>query len=115
MPFSSQVLTILAQVSQLGHTGNLVFPGSTGRALRSEALSELFRELAIAGTLHGLRFSVRSCAADTGAARELAEAALGYTIGGVEGAYRRSDLVHPRRPALQRWADYCTIAISLAE
>ena len=98
VPLSTQALTILAEARQLGHSGDLIFPGPTGRALSSEALSKLFRELAIAGTPHGLRSSFRSWAADTGVARELAEAALGHTVRGVEGAYQRSDLLHPRPP-----------------
>ena len=100
--------TILAEARRLGHTSDLVFPGPTGRALTSEALSKLFRELAIAGTPHGLRSSFRSWAAETGVARELAEAALGHTVRGVEGAYQRSDLLHPRRPLMQHWANHCT-------
>ena len=108
VPLSTQALTILAQARQLAHSGDLIFPGPTGRALSSEALSKLFRELAISGTPHGLRSSFRSWAAETGVARELAEAALGHTVRGVEGAYQRSDLLHPRRPLMQHWANHCT-------
>ena len=108
VPLSTQALTILAEARQLGHTSDLVFPGPTGRALTSEALSKLFRGLAISGTPHGLRSSFRSWAAETGVVRELAEAALGHTVRGVEGAYQRSDLLHPRRPLMQHWADQCT-------
>ena len=108
VPLSTQALTVLAEARRLGHTSDLVFPGPTGRALSSEALSKLFRELAISGTPHGLRSSFRSWAADTGVTRELAEAALGHTVRGVEGAYQRSDLLQARRPVMQQWADHCT-------
>ena len=108
VPLSTQALTVLAQARQLAHSGDLIFPGPTGRALSSEALSKLFRELAISGTPHGLRSSFRSWAAETDVARELAEAALGHTVRGVEGAYQRSDLLHPRRPLMQHWANHCT-------
>lgn len=108
IPLSTQALTILAEARQLGHSGDLIFPGPTGRALTSEALSKLFRELNIAGTPHGLRSSFRSWAAETGVARELAEAALGHTVRGVEGAYQRSDLLQARHPLMQHWANHCT-------
>ena len=108
VPLSTQALTVLAEARQLSHTGDLIFPGPTGRALSSEALSKLFRELAISGTPHGLRSSFRSWAADTGVTRELAEAALGHTVRGVEGAYQRSDLLQARRPVMQHWVNHCT-------
>ena len=79
-------MTVLAEARQLAHSGDLIFPGPTGRALSSEALSKLFRELAISGISHGLRSSFRSWAAETGVVRELPEAALGHTVRGVEGA-----------------------------
>ena len=53
VPLSTQALAVLAEARQLAHSGDLIFPGPTGRALSSEALSKLFRELAISGTPHG--------------------------------------------------------------
>ena len=38
--------------------------------------------------------------------REIAEAALAHTVGGVEGAYARSDLLEAQRPIMERWARY---------
>ena len=40
--------------------------------------------------------------------RELAEAALAHTVGGVEGAYFRSDLIERRRRLMEDWARYLT-------
>ena len=108
VPLSTQALAVLAQALGLRHGGDLISPGPAGQALPSEALSKLFRELTISGTPHGLRSSFRSWAAETGVARELAEAALSHTVRGVEGAYQRSDLLQPRRPVMQRWASHCT-------
>jgi hypothetical protein len=39
--------------------------------------------------------------------RELAEACLAHTAGGVEGAYYRSDVIDLCRSLMQRWADHC--------
>ena len=42
--------------------------------------------------------------------REVAEMALGHTIGDkVEAAYRRGDLFEKRRKLMDAWADYCGI------
>ena len=98
VPLSTQALTILTQARQLAHTSDLIFPGPTWRALTSEALFTLFRELAISGTPHGVRSSFRSWAADTGVARGLAEAALGHTVDSVTSPrYSRT----PTRRAIQ--------------
>ena len=42
-----------------------------------------------------------------GVPRELAEAVLARTAGGVERAYYRSDVIDLRRDLLRRWADHC--------
>ena len=39
---------------------------------------------------------------------EVAEAALAHAVGGVEGAYARSDLFERRRTLMQAWSDYGT-------
>ena len=57
---------------------------------------------------HGFRSSFRDWCAETGKAREVAEAALAHTVGGVEGAYFRSDLFERRRLVMQGWADFLT-------
>jgi hypothetical protein len=38
--------------------------------------------------------------------RVAAEATLAHTVGGVEGAYLRSDLFARRRDVMQGWGDY---------
>ena len=40
--------------------------------------------------------------------REVAEAALAHVVGGVEGAYFRSDLFERRRQLMAAWAAYLT-------
>ncbi len=52
-------------------------------------LTKILRDngLSDRATVHGFRSAFRDWAADTGKAREIAEAALAHTVGGVEGAY----------------------------
>lgn len=57
-------------------------------------------------TVHGLRSSFRDWAAETGVDRTVAEAALAHKVGGVEGAYFRSDLFERRRRVMQDWSAY---------
>ena len=71
-------------------------------------MSKLLKEHNIGAVPHGFRSSFRSWCADTGVPREVAEAALGHTVAGVEGAYQRSDLLDTRREVMDRWADYLT-------
>ena len=60
-------------------------------------------------TVHGFRSSFRDwCAEKAHADRELAEAALAHKVGGVEGAYFRSDLFERRRGLMDAWARYAT-------
>ena len=69
-------------------------------------MAGVFRDLGIPSTVHGLRSSFRDWAAETGVDRTVAETALAHTVGGVEGAYFRSDLFECRREVMQGWADY---------
>ena len=58
-------------------------------------------------TTHGFRSTFRDWCADNGHDQELAEAALAHVAGGVERAYRRTDLLDRRRELMQAWGDYC--------
>ena len=64
--------------------------------------------LADRATVHGFRSSFRDWCADTGKPREIAEMALAHTVGGVEGAYFRSDLFERRRRLMNQWASFLT-------
>ena len=71
-------------------------------------LTKILRDTGLAerATVHGFRSSFRDWCADTGKPREIAEAALSHTVGGVEGAYFRSDLFERRRRLMADWAAY---------
>jgi hypothetical protein len=57
--------------------------------------------------VHGFRSSLRDWAGDeTSFPREVCEGVLAHIVGGVEGAYRRSDALEKRRALLAAWANY---------
>lgn len=55
---------------------------------------------------HGLRSSFHDWCAETAVSREVAEACLAHTVGGVEAAYRRSDLLAQRTAVMADWGRY---------
>ena len=76
-------------------------------ALTDSTISKLIRENGIAAVPHGFRSSFQDwCGECSGTPREVAEAVLANAVGGVEGAYARSDLFERRRALMQAWSDY---------
>ena len=103
VPMSTGALAVLDQARELENGSGLIFPSFKGLELRSPQLAGAFRDLGIPSTVHGLRSSFRDWAAETGVDRTVAEAALAHKVGGVEGAYFRSDLFARRRAIMQDW------------
>ena len=85
---------------------DLIFPSPTDRELSDSTLSKLMRELGLPGVPHGFRSSFRDWAAESGVPREVAEECLAHVVGGVEAAYRRTDLLQQRLRVMVRWSDY---------
>ena len=108
VPLSTQALQLLADATTIADDSGLLFPSPSGRTLSDATMSKLLKEHNIGAVPHGFRSSFRSWCADTGIPREVAEAALGHTVTGVEGAYQRSDLLDRRRQLMHEWADYIT-------
>ena len=110
VPLSAPALEVLEKARQLGGGSELVFPSPIrrGRTLSDMTLTKVLRDTGLAerATVHGFRSSFRDWCADTGKAREVAEAALAHTVGGVEGAYFRSDLFERRRRLMDAWGSY---------
>ena len=106
VPLSDAALEVLEQARPLSGGRDLVFPSprSPNRALSDMSLTKVLRTTGLAErtVVHGLRSTFRDWCADTGKPRELAEAALAHTVGGVEGAYFRSDVFDRRRALMQR-------------
>lgn len=110
VPLSDAAMGVLAEARALADDSGLVFPSrwNPGKPLSDMTLMKLLRGSGLADrtTVHGFRSSFRDWAAETGKPRELAEAALAHVVGGVEGAYFRSDLIEQRRGLMQSWADF---------
>ena len=112
VPLSKAALAVLDQARALKDESDLLFPSplKKGRPLSNMTMTKLLRDVHLADrtTVHGFRSSFRDWCAETGKPRELAEAALAHTVGGVEGAYFRSDLIERRRRLMEDWARYLT-------
>ena len=108
VPLSGRAVEVLEVVRRYGDGEDLVFPAPRGGTLAPNSLTRLVTKAGLAETMtiHGLRSSFRDWCAETGKAREIAEAALVHTVGGVEGAYFRSDLFERRRQLMDQWADF---------
>ena len=110
VPLTDSALEVLERARNLGGGSDFVFPSPQrrGSVLSDATLTKALRSLGLAGqaTVHGFRSSFRDWCADTGKPRELAEAALAHAVGGVEGAYFRSDLFERRRELMDDWAEY---------
>lgn len=109
VPLSGAALAVLEAAKSLrGYDpGGLVFRNPvTGRKLSRDAFSVMLRRLRVRAVPHGFRSSFRCWCADTGADRELAEAALAHVVRGVEGAYMRSDVLERRRELMEEWSKY---------
>ena len=107
VPLSDAALDVLDKLAAL-RTGDCVFPGARhGRPIDSSRPLLVLREFRPDATLHGFRSGFRDWASEQGIPGEVAEAALAHAITDkTEAAYRRGDLLEPRRAVVQRWADY---------
>ena len=106
IPISSHSLKILNKARELTDSSGLIFPSPTGRTLSNSTISKLLGENGIQTVPHGFRSSFRDWCAESGVAREVAEASLAHVVGGVEGAYFRSDLFEKRRKLMEAWGSY---------
>jgi integrase len=109
VPLSSLALRIL-DVAARWRVGDLVFPGRGDAKLVYTTFATALNKAGVgidAGSPHSWRSIFADAAADRlGVARETREAALGHSLGAVEGAYRRETGVEARRLAMQAYANW---------
>ena len=111
IPLSTQALEVLSEAKEFADDSGLIFPSVTGKTLSDATLSKLVKENGIKAVPHGFRSSLRDFCAETGVAREVAEACLAHAARGkIEAAYFRSDLFELRRETMQKWANYLQTA-----
>jgi integrase len=111
---SDQAIAILQIARARWPNSKLVFCGRwPGEPLSNQALLMLMRRLGFkddAGRTavpHGLRSTFKDWCTDKGEDDAASELALSHTVGTkTTRAYRRTDLLDPRRLVMQRWADY---------
>ena len=112
VPLSDSAVAVLEQARILEEASGLVFPSprKPGHPLSNMTLTKVLRDTGLADrrVVHGFRSSFRDWCAETEKPREIAEAALAHTVGGVEGAYFRSDLFQRRRRVMDQWGAYVT-------
>ena len=76
VPLSDCALDVLASMRDFANGSGLVFPAQGGRLIESAVLARLLR--GTGGTLHGLRSTFRSWAAEAGVDDNLAESVLAH-------------------------------------
>ena len=112
VPLSRRSLEILDQARELAREDEgLVFPANrSGKALSDMTFTVLLRRLDIPAVPHGFRSSFKNwCNSSPGAdaKRLLAEAALAHNLGNqTEASYATDELVDPRRPLMEEWAEF---------
>jgi len=107
VPVTTAARKMLDQLAAL-RQGEHLFPGvKAGRPIGTNAMALALHRLRPDATVHGMRSAFRDWAAEHGIVGEVAEACLAHTIENkVEAAYRRGDLLGPRRAAMERWARF---------
>ena len=107
IPLCDEALATLEKARPLSGGEGVIFlsPMKAGRPLSDMALTKMLRDLGLAekATIHGMRSAFRDWCAESGAPRELAEAALAHVVDGIEGSYFRSDLFERRRELMAAW------------
>ena len=105
VPLSREALAVIEQAKPFARNGYL-FPGMRKGVISDMTMGKFMDRRELEARPHGFRSSFRDWAAETtNTPREVAETALGHTVGGsVERAYRRTDFLEQRRALMERWA-----------
>ncbi|SMO96351.1 Integrase [Thalassovita litoralis] len=106
----SQEARAVVQAAKLHERNGFLFPGTRKGVISDATMSKHMSDKGIDYRPHGFRSSFRDWTADTtNTPFEVAETAIGHTVGGsVERAYRRTDYLEQRRVLHERWAQYIT-------
>jgi integrase len=113
VPLSPPALVVVDALAAVRRS-NLVFPGVRhGRPIAATVVLDLMRDLRPGMTLHGLRSTFRTWAAEaTNARQDIAEAALAHAIEDkVVASYQRGDLLQLRAKLMTEWALFVTTGV----
>jgi integrase len=108
VPLGQRSLELLQIAKSLDPSSDYLF-SRNGKPLSNMAMSMLLRRLGHNVTVHGFRSTFRDWVSEeTIHSPEVAEKALAHSIANkVESAYRRGDLLEPRRRLMADWECYC--------
>jgi integrase len=107
VPLSPRAVEILSTLPQQGEF--VLASRSHATPERRPYLGRHLRRMGRSETAHGFRSAFKTWASErTGFARELIEVALAHTLGGLDEAYRRADMMARRRHLMESWAEYCS-------
>lgn len=112
VPLSPDAIAVLKAMPR-DHDGDYIFISASkpGEPLSDMAMTAVLKRMdrKEGVTIHGFRSTFRTWVAEEclDVPREIAEAALSHSVGGVEGAYQRGDYFNIRRALMERWAAYC--------
>jgi integrase len=107
VPLSRPAVDLLRRLHNLRRGAVIFYGRKDDQPLSDMALLRVLWDLKIEATTHGFRSSFRDWCRDTGKDRELAESALSHIVGGVEGAYARSDVFDRRKKLMRQWGEHC--------
>ena len=112
LPLSEDAMAILNSLPRDAND-KFVFISATkpGEPMSNMAMTQLLKRMGRKDgvTIHGFRATFRTWAAEKclDIPREIAEAVLAHTVGGVEGAYQRGNYFNTQRELMERYAAYC--------
>ena len=118
VPLCRRCLEILAEAEELNPPGSaLIFPAKNGESLSDMTYAALLRRLRIPAVPHGFRSSFKNWAMEASSIDDrwfLSELALAHDIGDeTPKAYATTDLLEPRRPLMEAWAEFCQMECGL--
>lgn len=108
VPLCSRSIELIL-MAQKRDEGSLYLFSINKKPLSNMTLTELLRRMGKDFTVHGFRSTFRDWVAEeTQHSSEAAEKALAHSIPNkVESAYRRGDLIEPRKRLMTDWQSYC--------
>ena len=108
IPLSPPAMRIVEAMAAIKRSSNIFPSPKKDGPLSHIVLQKAMAKLGANYTVHGFRSTLRDWAGDeTSFPREVCEGVLAHVVGGVEGAYRRSDALTRRRELMDAWARHC--------
>lgn len=109
VPLSHEAQDVVEEAKRHTRDGFL-FPSYRKGVISDATMSKHMASMGLDYRPHGFRSSFRDWIAEaTSAPHDVAETAIGHTVGGnVERAYRRTDFLEQRRALHERWGQFLT-------